>query len=121
VHVVAATLTIALFLLRAAWAAAAPWKLQRRWVCVVPHAIDTILLAAGAWMTWQIGAAGVRGWLPAKLLALVVYIGLGMLALRSSSPRSTRFAAATGAVLAFAYIVSVAVTKSPLGFFAARG
>jgi len=49
----------------------APERLARRWVRIVPHAVDSVLLAS-----------------------------------------------AIGALATFAYIVSVAVTKSPLGFFA---
>ena len=73
---------------------------------------------SGAWLAWQLGAGGVRGWLPAKLVALLVYIVLGAAALRYGRTRGVRIAAMVGAVLTFAYIVSVALTKSPLGAIA---
>src|SRR5690242_16216667 len=117
-HVSAVSLTIALFALRVGWMAASPQQLQRRWVKVVPHVIDTVLLLSGVWLAWQIGAAGVRGWLPAKLAGLAAYIVLGAIALRRGRTRRLRIAAALAALLTFAYIVSVAMTKSPLGFFA---
>lgn len=117
-HVSAVSVTIALFALRVGWMAASPQRLQRRWVKVVPHVIDTVLLLSGVWLAWQIGAAGVRGWLPAKLAGLVAYIVLGAIALRRGRTRRVRIAAALAALLTFAYIVSVAVAKSPLGFFA---
>jgi uncharacterized membrane protein SirB2 len=114
-HIAAASLTVALFVLRAAWMVGSPQRLQRRWVRIVPHAIDTVLLLTGAWLAWQLGAAGVRGWLPAKLAALVLYIVLGMIALRSGRTRRVRIIATAGAVIVFSYIVAVALTKSPLG------
>jgi len=78
--------------------------------------IDTLLLASALWLAWQIGAEGTRGWLWAKVIALVAYIALGSLALKRGRTRNVRIAAFAAALVAFAYIVSVALTKSPLGF-----
>ena len=117
-HVAAVLTSITLFVARAVWMARASPNLQRRWVKVVPHVIDTWLLASGVWLAWQLGTAGVRGWLPAKLVALVAYIVLGAIALRRGRTRGVRMAAAVGAVATFGYIASVALTKTPLGFLA---
>jgi uncharacterized membrane protein SirB2 len=113
-HITAVTLSIALFLLRAGWMLYSPWRLHARWVRTVPHVIDTALLLSGAWLAWQLGKAGVADWLPAKLAALVAYIVLGAFALRYGRTRGQRIAALIGALLTFAYMVAVAVTKSPL-------
>jgi uncharacterized membrane protein SirB2 len=113
VHVTAVTLSLALFVLRVVWRARAPARLAIRWVKVLPHIVDTILLLSGAGLAWQLGAAGVRGWLPAKLIALVAYIALGNVALRRGPTGAVRVGAAVAAVATFAYIVSVAITKSP--------
>lgn len=53
-------------------------------------------------------------WLAAKLVALPLYIVAGVIALRGASAR--RLPAFIVAVVAFVYIVSVALTKRPLGF-----
>jgi len=113
-HVTFVALSITLFVVRAAWMLRSPQRLSQRWVRTVPHIVDTLLLLSGVWLAWQLGA-GVRGWLPAKLVALVVYIVLGAVALRYGRTRGVRIAAAIGAIATFAYIVSVALTKSPLG------
>ena len=55
----------------------------------------------------------------AKIAALLCYIGLGMVALRFGRTMRTRVAAWLLAMAAALYIVSVAYSKSPLGFFAA--
>ena len=118
VHVGAAALSIAGFALRGAWMLRSPQRLRQRWVRIVPHVIDTVLLASALWLAWQLGAEGTRGWLWAKLIALLVYIGLGTIALKRGRTRGVRVAAFAGALATFAYIVTVAITKSPLGLLA---
>ena len=54
----------------------------------------------------------------AKIIALVVYIGVGLVALRFGRTKTVRAAAWVLGMLIFAYIVSVAVTRSALGWFA---
>jgi uncharacterized membrane protein SirB2 len=115
-HVAAIVASITLFVVRAGWMAYAPERLGRRWVRIAPHVVDTVLLASGLWLAWQLGAEGVRGWLPAKLVGLVLYIVLGAIALKRGPTRGLRIAAAAAAIATFAYIASVALTKSPLGF-----
>ena len=118
VHVGAAALSIAGFALRGAWMLRSPQRLSERWVRIVPHVIDTVLLASALWLAWQLGAEGTRGWLWAKLIALLVYIGLGTIALKRGRTRGVRVAAFAGALATFAYIVTVAIAKSPLGLLA---
>jgi uncharacterized membrane protein SirB2 len=118
VHVGAAALSITGFALRGAWMLRSPQRLRERWVRILPHAVDSVLLASALWLAWQLGAEGTRGWLWAKVIALLVYIGLGTIALKRGSTRGVRVAAFAGALLTFAYIVSVAIAKSPLGLLA---
>jgi len=91
--------------------------LQHRLVKRLPHVIDSLLLgsALGMLAIWCISPLQVD-WLMAKIIALLVYIGLGMVALRFGRTRRTRVNAWLLALLAAAYIVSVAYSKSPLGF-----
>jgi uncharacterized membrane protein SirB2 len=114
-HVGLAALSGTLFLLRGAWRTTAPARVAPVWVRVAPHVIDTLLLAAGVALAWQLSAAATRGWLGAKLAALVVYIVLGSIALERGRHARSRAIAFAGACLAFAYIVGVAVTRSPAG------
>jgi uncharacterized membrane protein SirB2 len=90
-----------------------------RWVRVVPHVIDTVLLASAIAMAVLLGQyPGTTGWLTAKVIGLVVYVLLGMVALKRGRTRRTRIAAFTGALVAFAYVASVALTRDPRGFLA---
>jgi uncharacterized membrane protein SirB2 len=118
VHISTAVLSISFFVLRGALMLGSPERLARRWARILPHLIDTVLLGSALWLAWHLGAEGTRGWLGTKVIALVAYIVLGSIALKRGRTRGVRIAAFAGAVATFAYIVSVAVTKSPLGFFA---
>ena len=69
-----------------------------------------------AW-TWRL-VPGAAPWLTAKVVGVVVYIGFGMVALRPGRPAPVRAVAWVAALATFAWIVSVAITKSPLGVVA---
>lgn len=118
VHTGAAALSISLFVARGVWMMGAPERLAQRWVKIVPHVIDTVLLASALWLAWQLGADGTRDWLAAKVIALIAYIALGSIALKRGRTRGIRLAAFAAALATFGYIVSVALVKSPLGFLA---
>lgn len=91
--------------------------LQQRWVRIVPHINDTLLLAAA------IGLAVMSGqypwtvpWLAAKIVGLLAYIGLGVVALRQRFSKPVRVAAWGAALICFAWIASVARLRNPAGF-----
>lgn len=96
----------------AAWVRTRPAK-------TVPHVIDTVLLASAITLAWMLRLSpGNAGWLMAKIIGLLVYIALGVVALRPGAPRRVRIGAWVAALLTLAWIVSVAITKNPLGFLA---
>jgi uncharacterized membrane protein SirB2 len=89
--------------------------LARRWVRVVPHVIDTVLLASAIAMAVMIRQYPFAApWLTAKVIGLVAYIALGMVALRHGRTRRTRIVAWILAQLVFLYIVAIAILKRPL-------
>jgi uncharacterized membrane protein SirB2 len=93
--------------------------LAARFVRVAPHVVDTLLLASAAWLAWFLGQYPfVHGWLTAKVLGLLAYIVLGSIALKRGRTRGQRILAFAAALLAAAYVVSVALTRDPLGFIA---
>jgi len=59
---------------------------------------------------------GNQPWLMVKIVGLIAYVGLGVAAFRASGPTARKLLW-TSALVAFAFIVSVAVRKTPLGFF----
>ncbi len=93
-----------------------PWVFTRA-ARVLPHVVDTLLLASAMAMLALADQVPVgMDWLGAKISGLVVYILLGITAMRSAPERSRSLPAFVAAVLVFCWIVSVAVSKSPLGF-----
>jgi uncharacterized membrane protein SirB2 len=64
-----------------------------------------------AWMSGQYPF--VNGWLTAKLCGLLAYILFGMMALKRGRTLAMRTRYFWLALLAYAYIVSVALTRSP--------
>jgi uncharacterized membrane protein SirB2 len=113
-HVTCAALSGLLFLLRGFWMLRGSALLQQRWVKIVPHVIDTALLASALVMVfWSGQYPFVQGWLTAKVFALIAYIVLGTIALKRGKTKQVRLAAFIGALTVFAYIVKVALTRQP--------
>lgn len=116
-HLATLTITLALFLLRGAWMMADSPRLQARWVRIVPHINDTLLLISGIALAVLIQQYPlVHGWLTAKVIALLVYIVLGTLALKRGKTKSQRVAAWFAALLTFGYMVAVAMAHDPFPF-----
>lgn len=117
VHIGCVAISYALFAARGVWMMRGSALLERRWVRIVPHAVDTVLLASAialAIMLHQYPLA--NGWLTAKVAGLLVYIGLGTIALKRGKTRRARIAAWLAAQAVFFYVVAVAITRSPLPF-----
>ncbi len=115
VHVGCVAISYALFVVRGVWMLRESRLLQRRWARIVPHVVDTILLASAvalAVMSQQYPLA--NGWLTAKVAGLLIYIGLGTIALKRGKTRGLRVAAWLAAQAVFFYIVAVALTRQAL-------
>jgi len=92
--------------------------LQRRLAKVLPHVIDSLLLGSAIALLVVLQLSPLESpWLMAKIVALLLYIGLGLVALRFGRAKKTRVVAWVLALLTGAYIVSVAYSKSPWGCF----
>ena len=99
----------------------AAW-VRHRLARTLPHLVDTVLLLSAVGMLWVMRLAPwALPWLRAKLVGLIIYIALGVIALRpalagrAAGSRTLRLVAWIGALAVFGYIVSVALTKSPRG------
>jgi uncharacterized membrane protein SirB2 len=116
-HLVTIAITLGLFILRGVWMMASSPRLQVRWVRIIPHVNDTLLLASGIGLAMSIQQYPlVHGWLTAKFFALILYIVLGTFALKRGKSRNQRIAAWIAALLTFGYMVAVAIVHEPLPF-----
>ncbi len=115
IHVGSVIASYALFLLRGAWMLQNSPLLRQRWVRILPHVVDTVLLTSAVLLALTIRQYPfVAPWVTAKVLGLVLYIVLGTIALKRGRTRGMRVTAWIAAQLVFFYIVSVAITKTPL-------
>lgn len=117
IHQAAVVLSIGGFFIRglasllgARWVSSRPAK-------TMPHVVDTALLLSAVALAWMLRLTpGNAAWLLSKVVGLLVYIALGVVALRPGMPKSVRLWAWVAALATVGWIVSVAITKNPAGF-----
>ena len=115
IHLTCIALSLILFLLRGGLALFSPETLKKRWLKILPHVIDTALLASALTLAYFIQQYPfAHGWLTAKVVGLVVYIGLGTIAIKRGKTKAIKATALLGALVAFAYIAAVAVSRNPM-------
>ena len=120
VHQTAVTLSISGFFIRGAASLSGAQWVNSRAAKTLPHLVDSVLLLSALALAWMLRLTpGNAPWLLAKIVGLVVYVGLGVVALRPGRPLKVRAAAWVAALATVGWIVSVAVTKSPSGIFSA--
>jgi uncharacterized membrane protein SirB2 len=113
-HVACVAASYLFFLVRGVWMIRGSPLLRRRWVRVLPHVVDTLLLASAIALALMLAQYPfVHSWLTAKVIGLVFYIALGMVALKLGATLRVRIAAWIAAQLVLAYVVAVAITKNP--------
>lgn len=118
-HVSCVVLSGSFFFLRGIWMLQESELLNLKLVRILPHFIDTLLLASAFSLTFQIYQYPfVDHWLTVKFLALIVYILLGMFSLRRGRSKMQRTAFFVAAMATFAFIISVALSRNPAGVFA---
>lgn len=116
-HMLCAAISIVGFIIRGTMKLSGSALLQKKWLRIAPHVVDTLLLASAiALVVITHQYPFVQNWLTAKLVGLVVYIGLGLVTLRFARTQPARALAYLLAILTFAYIGAVAITKSALPF-----
>jgi uncharacterized membrane protein SirB2 len=92
-----------------------PRLLKHKWLVILPHVVDTLLLVSGITLVFQgQWLAGDYAWIIAKISALLGYVALAAMVMRRRG--TSRWLAFLGAMACFAYIGVVAVTKNPLFF-----
>ena len=89
---------------------------MRRSVRLLSYSIDTALLGAALLLLAILGLNPLSTpWLLTKLALLLLYIVLGSLALKRARTALTRLASYLMALLCYGFMLTVALTHSPLG------
>ncbi len=114
-HIALVVASYTLFVLRGIWSLRASPVMQTRWVRVVPHLVDTLLLVSALTLAHTIRQYPfIDTWLTAKVVGLAIYVILGFIALRRGINKSIRLSSWLAAQAAFGYIVLVAINHNPL-------
>ncbi len=115
IHLALAYVTVVGFILRGIWAIFEVPIRQQKWVKIAPHVVDTMLLAAGITMAISLSISPFSGWLAAKFVGLLGYIGFGVLTMRATNTRLKVFGF-VGALVSVAYIFAVAMSRQAWPF-----
>ena len=117
VHVFAVSLSGSLFALRGLGIVLGMQWPRAALVRYLSYSIDTVLLTAALMLlTILPGAMFANGWLTVKLLLVVVYVVLGVFALRRGRTPRIRATCYVLALLAFLAIVGIARMHHPWGW-----
>lgn len=117
IHISCAAISISGFFYRGLLKLYSPQQLQNKWLKISPHIIDTLLLASALTLMVQLSLyPTTQPWILAKLLLLILYIALGLMTLRFAKTRRQILVSFVLAILCFAYIVAVALTRQAWPF-----
>lgn len=117
VHISCVASSYTLFFLRGIWSLNGSAIMSQRWIKIVPHVVDTLLIVSAIMLAFSLRQYPFADvWLTAKVIALLLYIGLGFVALKYGRSKTVRLSAWIMAQLVFAYIVLVAINHNPWPF-----
>jgi len=112
IHIISALLSISGFIYRGILKLTTPEKLTQKWLKIAPHIIDTVLLASAIYLVVITELyPTLFNWVSIKIVALVIYIILGLFTLRFCQTRTSIIVSFILAITVFTYIIFVAKTK----------
>jgi len=112
IHVASVVISVTLFVLRGYGVFRDQAWLRTPLIRVAPHIVDTVLLASAVWLAVILSQYPFQQpWLTAKVVGLLVYIGLGTVALKRK-----KLWAFLLALVTVGYVIAVALTRNPLVF-----
>lgn len=112
IHLITVAVSLLGFLLRGVWMMIDSRLLQARLTRILPHVVDTVLLTAGVYLAYTAAINPLEQyWLGAKIIALLVYIALGTVALKRGRTKPIRIVAWLLALGVFAYMLAVAHSR----------
>ena len=116
-HMTLALISVALFTLRFVWVLMSSEQLNKKWVKIAPHIIDTLLLVLGITMAVKLSINPVEQlWLAEKILAVFAYIFTAFYTLKLAKNNTMRIIGYLGALGWVALVVKLAVSKQGVFF-----
>jgi uncharacterized membrane protein SirB2 len=115
-HLLLVAISLSLLLLRFGLSLKDSPLLQRKFLKIAPHVVDTLLLLSAVGLMLTISQYPfVTPWLTEKLFGVLAYIALGVMALKGRTLLLRSFGLA-GALGWLVLVVKVAITKQPVLF-----
>ena len=114
IHVLVALISLLGFITRGVWMLRDSPMLAKKPVKIAPHVVDTVLLITAFLAAYSIyWSNGVNpNFITAKIVSLIVYIGLVVVALKVGKTKAMRISAGILAVIVFIYIAMMGATRS---------
>ena len=114
-HLTAVVLTIALFILRFIWLTRSSGMLQKKWVKIVPHVVDTVLLASAIALCFILAYNPLeQTWLLHKIVAVIIYILVGYWTLKKAQSLPQKWLGFAIAMACIAVAGKLVVSKQAL-------
>lgn len=113
-HLTLVAVSIILLVIRFFWMVRESDNLNKKWVKILPHVVDTgLLLSAAALCVIISQYPFVNLWLTEKFIAVIAYIVMGVMCFKGRT-KTLRFVAFAGAFGWLALIGRLAITKTPV-------
>lgn len=115
-HLLFVFLSVVLFIVRFGWKITQNQMLEKKWVKVTPHVVDSLLLLSGIWLiliTHFIPFTPAGEWMTEKLFCVLAYIVLGYIALHQQCGKLFRSFCFVGALGWVFIAASLAISKTP--------
>ncbi len=115
-HMLFAMLSVLLLVVRFALLTKGSALLQTKFLKIVPHVVDTLLLLSAVSLMMTLSQYPISTpWLTDKVVGVAAYILMGVVALKGRTPM-LRIMAFLGALGWLSLVVRVAITKTPVLF-----
>ena len=115
-HVTAVVISLALFSFRFALKIKDSDIINRKWLKITPHVVDTVLLGSAIWLLSLSSMVQVDGWVASKVIGVVLYIVSGFFALKWAKNNRSRIIGFACAIIWIMLTASVGYTKQPFSF-----
>ena len=111
-HLSLIAVSVLFFITRYIWVMTDSDMMQKKWVKVAPHIIDTLLLTSALVLCVILSQYPfVTGWLTEKFIGLILYIGFGLLALKLGKDKNIKTVGFVFAIATVVFMVKLAITK----------
>lgn len=118
IHLTIIVISVSLFIIRFVMLLRESDLLQNKVLKIVPHVIDTGLLASAVWLVTMSPMVNVDGWLASKIIGLLLYIVSGLFAFKWAKNNRMRILGFLSAMIWLSVTFGVAFSKQALSFLA---